>query len=212
MPSNPVDIKMEAIFNNPGDRYSAYLLLPDKIILNYGNYNNQRLFFNEQEASFVPLPSDSDPYTLVDMERIIPAEFATKSNQQLQSQYQMSFGGSILPSTAVTSSGITGGKIDTWQTTTLNIPVCIDHAPDPEIDAFLNCLNAAGNNKVAGPMPAYSHPLVVCTPTAVEDAIEKENNIVLYPNPTTGMFSIEADHGKYRIDVINQQGSSYNFV
>ncbi len=205
--SNPVDIQMSAVFNMPDDRFPAYFLLPDKIILNYGPYSNQRLFFDEQAANYVPLPNDADPYTFFNNERMILAEFASKSNQQLQNDYQMSFGGTLLPSGAVSATGIVGGKIQPWQNESMNVPICIDVAGDANLEAFNNCLGAS-SNKVSGTLPSYTHTTGGCTTTnLVEETLEVENNVVLFPNPTTGEFTIEADPGKYQVHVFDRNGS-----
>jgi len=205
--SNTAEFRMLTSFDFPGDKFTAYFLLPDKIILNYGPYTNQRLFFDAQAASFIPLPSDAAPYTFEDTERIILSEFATKSNQQLQTDYQMSFGGSLLPSNAVASAGIVGGKIAPWQATTLNVPVCYADYRENAPDDFNNCLNTAGTNKVAGPLPAYSHPVTTCTPLSVAETDIPEARLVFYPNPTRGQFSISGPLAPYKVDILDINGS-----
>lgn len=204
--SNPIDILMQASLTPPEDKSPLHFLLPDKIILNYGPYSNQRLSFDQQAASFVPLPSDTDPYTFFNGERYIRAEFAGKSNQQLQNDYSMSFGGSILPSNAVSASGIVGGKIYPWQNETLNVPVCLDVAREDRTDDINNCW-AAASNKVAGPLPAYTHPTGGCVATSSVEALEPENSLVVYPNPTSGVFTIATSPSRYRVDVLNTGGS-----
>ena len=170
--NNPVDIKMEAFFSPPEDKFPAYFLLPDKIILNYGPYANQRLYFNEQAANYKPLPYDEEPYTFFDEERYILPQFAEKTNQELQQAYQMSFGGSLLPSDAVDAPGIIGGKIRGWQNETLNIPVCVDFKKETEIEEINECISEA-NSLIEGPLPAYLHPIqnpcsIVGTPLSMQ--------------------------------------------
>lgn len=201
------EINMEVSFTSPGDKYTAYFFLPDKTILNYGPFANQRLFFNEQAASYVPLPSDAAPYTFEDTDRIILGEFATKSNQQLQSDYAMSFGGSLLPSNASTSPGIVGGQIAPWQSNTvLNVPVCINSFPENEPNEINNCLNAA-SNKVAGPLLVYTHPVSTCPPLSVSKEALPEARLVFYPNPTSGQFSIAGPLAPYHVDILDISGS-----
>ncbi|MEM1000376.1 MAG: G8 domain-containing protein [Bacteroidota bacterium] len=209
--SNPVEIQLEAVFDDPDDRYPAYFLLPDRIILNYGNFSNQRLYYDQQAAGFIPLPSDASPYTFIGTERVILAEFAAKSNQQLQSDYQMSFGGSLLPGSAVSTPGIVGGKIAPWQSTSLNVPICVDQFGDGNRDGMNNCL-AASNNKVAGPLPNYVHPTSSCTTNRPEETLASEDRVVLYPNPTTGIFTLEAQPGQYRIEVFDLNGGRIRWV
>ena len=206
--SNPVDIKMEASFSPPEDKFMGYFLLPDKIILNYGPYANQRLYFDEQAPSFSPLPVDGEPYTHFDGERYILAEFAEKTNQQLQDEYQMSFGGSILPLDAVDAAGIEGGKVSTWQNETLNVPVCVDFRKETEVEEINQCIRAAGSNKVAGSLPAYTHPIE--TNTSIDDEAgirQSKRELASYPNPTRGVVAIPVLRSEYKVDVYNILGA-----
>ena len=206
--SNPLDIKMETNFSSPGDKFPAYFLLPDKIILDYGPYNNQRLFFDEQAADYTPLPIDADPYTFEEDERVILAQFATKTNLKLQSDYQMSFGGTLLPANASTVQGIIGGKIHPWQNETLNIPVCIDAAHEFDIEEINECIEEAGASIVQEALASYNHPTSSCTTTDAKSYTDiPQNDVVIYPNPTTGRISISTSHGRYNIDIINSDGA-----
>ena len=203
---NPIDIKMEPSFSPPEDKFPAYFLLPDKTILNYGPYNNQRLYFNEQAADYTPLPSDSEPYTFFDEERYVLPEFARKTNQQLQNDYQMSFGGSILPSDAVDAAGITGGKIATWRGENLNVPVCVDFAKEVRTEAINGCITAAGDNKVAGPLPNYTHPVQNFV-TSTENSYLGGSLIKIFPNPGIERVKISTELADYNIKIYQPDGS-----
>ena len=205
---NPTEIQMEAFFSPPEDKFMAYFLLPDKIILNYGPYNNQRLFFDEQAAGYTPLPEDRDPFTLIEDERFILAEFAEKTNQQLMNQYGMSFGGSLLPTDAVDSPGIIGGKIRAWQNETLNVPVCVDFRKETEVEEINLCITDAGSNKIAGPLPAYDHPVAVNTSIDNEQDLRHSVELgVPYPNPTRGLVSTPVPLAEYNVEVFSVHGA-----
>lgn len=158
----PVDIRMEASFSPPEDKFSAFFLLPDKIILDYGPHEEQRLFFDEQAATFRPMPADAEPYTFFEESRYVPPEFAGKSNADLEATYGMSFGGTVLPVDVTTVDNIVGGRVRTWGGEVLNVPVCVDFAKETEFELINQCIAEAGSNKVAGPIPTYTHPTVVC--------------------------------------------------
>jgi len=207
--SNSTEIKMEAFFSPPEDKFPAFFLLPDKIILNYGLYDNQRLYFDEQAANYEPLPYDGAPYTFVEEERFILAEFADKTNQELQNEYNMSFGGAILPDDAQTVVGIEGGKIRTWQNDPLNLPVCINAARENNLEVINACLVAAGSDKVAGPLPNYDHPTGNCslTSSTEHELFDREElSAQIFPNPTTGMFQIVTDLRNYNLSIFAISG------
>lgn len=95
----------------------GYFLLPDDIRLNFGWFNNAKVYFNDQDANFIPAtqatkrPLGMDPNDLFP-EDITPDKYLDKTNQQLMNQYGTSFGGEILPSTAIAHPHIVGGKVD----------------------------------------------------------------------------------------------------
>ncbi|MEM8891211.1 MAG: G8 domain-containing protein [Bacteroidota bacterium] len=102
-----------------------YFLMNDQISLNYGPFQNATLYFDEQDANFTPINNSNfrlevppgDPPSDV----IIPAQFRNKTNAQLQaltSNPSTSFGGELLPASAISFPGIIGGKVDSTNTTT----------------------------------------------------------------------------------------------
>ncbi|MEM8927590.1 MAG: G8 domain-containing protein [Bacteroidota bacterium] len=211
--NHPVDIKMEAFFTPPEDKYPAYFLLPDKIILNYGDYQNQRLFFDEQAPAYTPLPMDTEPYTFFEERRYILPEFAGKNNQQLQNEYQMSFGGSLLPEDAVAVPEILGGKIREWQSETLNIPVCVEFLKETRFEEINACIQSAGNTKVAGPLPNYNHLTGMIdpdnsNPEAGENLndVNPEDILVVYPNPTRGIISLSGTPDIFQVTAFTIDG------
>lgn len=97
---------------------TLYFLLNDNITLNYGPFNNSPLYFNEQEASFVPITNSNyilqtppgDPPSDV----VVPVQYRNKTNAQLQgitNNPSTSFGGELLPAGTVDHPTIVGGKI-----------------------------------------------------------------------------------------------------
>lgn len=118
------------LLNNAGDAFAllhpdgsgvkmtAYFLLPDDIRLNFGPFNNTKVYFDEQDANYIPVPTSDllTPYLYPSEdlfpERVTPAIYLNKSNAQLMNEFGTSLGGVITPSNAVAHAMITGGKID----------------------------------------------------------------------------------------------------
>ncbi|WP_299551733.1 G8 domain-containing protein [Seonamhaeicola sp.] len=142
------------LLNNAGDSFAllhpdgsgvkmtGYFLLPDNITLNFGPFNNAKVYFDEQAADFVPVPTTNllDPLLYESEakypERLTPTVFRGKTNQQLQNLYGTSMGGVITPATAVSHAMITGGKVSN---------VTIEGCP---IDALpSNNFSIIGNNE-----------------------------------------------------------------
>ncbi|CAM1366027.1 G8 domain protein [Tenacibaculum litopenaei] len=125
------------LLNNAGDAFAllhpdgsgvkmtAYFLLPDDIQLNFGPFHNSKLYFDEQAADFIPVPSATllSPYLYPQEslfpERVTPTMFLNKSNAQLKTAFGSSFGGAITPSNAQSHSMITGGKATNINTLTI---------------------------------------------------------------------------------------------
>ncbi len=71
----------------------------DKILLNYGPYVNQQLYFESQKPDFVPFPTarpDANP------------AYIGLTNQQLWDRYGVALGGKIAPASAVPAAGLVG--------------------------------------------------------------------------------------------------------
>ncbi|WP_299551671.1 Ig-like domain-containing protein [Seonamhaeicola sp.] len=90
-----------------GIKQSVFFMLPDDITFNFGDFNNSKIYFNEQAADFIPVKEDRSRSPLnfgyeaddvLGPEKVgILAEFIGKTNQQIRDTYNMSFGGAILP-------------------------------------------------------------------------------------------------------------------
>ena len=96
-----------------------YFLMNDDITLNYGPFQNVKLYFNQQASDFIPITNSNyqlevppgDPSTDV----IIPSQYRNKTNAQLQSltsNPSTSFGGELIPNTAEMHPTIIGGMVD----------------------------------------------------------------------------------------------------
>ena len=75
------------------------VFIPDQVILDFGPFRGQRLYYEEQAASFVPFPQSG---------QYIPEQYVGKSNRQLWAEFRIAVGGEIAPPEAVTVPGIKG--------------------------------------------------------------------------------------------------------
>lgn len=96
-----------------GLKVPAYFLLPDLITLNFGPFNNSKLYFNEQISSFTPSTNQTKcPLNNPNAAKgCTPTNLVNKTNQQLMASVGLSFRREILPSNAVDHPMITGGKV-----------------------------------------------------------------------------------------------------
>lgn len=94
----------------------GYFMLPDDIRLNFGPFNNTKIYFDHQHPDTIPAttatkyPLGLDPMNLF-ADQITPDQYLNKTNQQLNDQYGASFGGELLPATVVNHPMIINGKI-----------------------------------------------------------------------------------------------------
>ncbi len=93
-------------------KMNQFFLLPDEIILNFGPFENEKLYFDAQEADFIPInevtrcPLDSDGEW-----GCVEDEFVGLSNQELLEFMGFSFGRAITPENAISHPMIIGGKV-----------------------------------------------------------------------------------------------------
>ena len=80
----------------------AGVFVPDIVTLNYGPYQNQRVYFAGQGANVVPFPS-AKPF--------LPPSYIGLTNQQLLSRFGVAVGGEILPASAIAVGGVDGGFV-----------------------------------------------------------------------------------------------------
>ena len=112
-------------------------MIPDRIVLRSNIHPEQQVYFAEQASDYIPIT-----------ESIISqgaygqylADVVGKTNQQLWSQWEMSFAGSLLPEDAVMVEGILGGMVSDVSNEPRNVPACLfineDQPPSNTFDSF----------------------------------------------------------------------------
>ncbi|MEM7457189.1 MAG: cadherin-like domain-containing protein, partial [Planctomycetota bacterium] len=96
-----------------GDGQPFFFLLPDHITM-----DGQGLYSNSQNGNFVPLQEAPDGNPIMQ----VPQSYVGKTNQQLQNQFGLSFGGNVTPSNAQNANWIRGGRLGSAMDAATNFP------------------------------------------------------------------------------------------
>ncbi|WP_299551674.1 Ig-like domain-containing protein [Seonamhaeicola sp.] len=103
-------------------KQTGYFMLPDNIILNFGPFNNSKVYFEQQRGDFTPVTSSAFlvprevPSGELFPENTTPNKYLNKDNQTLRTQYGVSFGGEITPSGTQTHPILIGGTVTNLST------------------------------------------------------------------------------------------------
>ncbi len=75
------------------------LFYDDIVILDFGPFSNQRLYYTQQEANTVLFSAPREG---------VPPEYVGLINQKLWKRYGVALGGALVPDNAYTAANITG--------------------------------------------------------------------------------------------------------
>ena len=95
-------------FAPAADSANEHFLLDDQILLDFGPYQNQQLYFYQQEADHVLFPKPPSQLIPDDPGPTIGQEFIGVSNAQIHARLKSSFGGAIAPEDAQELNRILG--------------------------------------------------------------------------------------------------------
>jgi len=128
-----------------------YFFAPQAVILNFGPFSNASAYFNEQDASFIPLTSGASGNGCAISEdwECVASQYLNKTNAQLNAQYNNSFLGTITPNTAVTHPIILGGKVSS-----IADNPCANSGGDSDNDGICANNDCDDNNANIGAMQA----------------------------------------------------------
>ena len=90
------------------DSANEHFLLDDQVLLDFGPYRNQQLYFFEQSANHILFPEPPEQLTPDDPGPTIGDEFVGVTNAEILSVLGQSFGGAIAPSDAMELDRIRG--------------------------------------------------------------------------------------------------------
>ena len=187
------------------DKFLYYFALGDNITLNYGPFQNATLYFDQQAANFVPITNanfqleviEGDPASDV----IIPTAYRNKTNAQLQNltNPSTSFGGELLPNSAVGHASIIGGKVSA-----ISVDPCSGVTPTSPTS-----VTATNNNCTS---IGLSWTATECTNSyQLERKVDNESwlvlNAMIIGTSLTDNAPAEGNN-TYRVRAQNQQGNS----
>ncbi len=94
----PYDIFLDGRIH-PRHESIMHAFYRDQILLDFGDFDRQRLYFEKQRSDAVPFP-EAGPF--------IPDEFVGKTNAELQREFGLAFGGALAPENARIDPAIRG--------------------------------------------------------------------------------------------------------
>ena len=100
--------EMDPEFAPAADSANEHFLLDDQVILDFGPFQNQQLYFYEQAADHVLFPEMPLQLTPDDPGPTIGREFVGVTNAEIDAALGMSFGGALLPQDVRQSERILG--------------------------------------------------------------------------------------------------------
>ncbi len=107
---NEVDGKGFPLLGGPsGD--DEYFFADQEIILNFGPFNNSKVYYNQQDANYIPITPENR-CSFGEESECVSNQYTNKTNAQLNAQYDKSFAGAVTPNSAVTHPIIIGGKVE----------------------------------------------------------------------------------------------------
>jgi Ca2+-binding RTX toxin-like protein len=91
-------ILMDPYFTNPVGS-TNYIFLQDQVVLNFGPYHYQRLYYAAQAPGAIPFPKSIPS---------LPNQYVGLTSQQLWNQYGVAVGGAVAPANTITVPSIVG--------------------------------------------------------------------------------------------------------
>ena len=173
---------------------SEFFLAPQRIFLNFGPFSNNGVYYNAQDADFVPIVSggSGNACSFSDPSDCIDDEYVDQTNTQLFAEHENSYLGVITPVSAVPHPIVVGGKVDSIANNIVDLEEesdCLTLYPNPTSDYF----------KIEGDFNNYSIQILSSDGT-------------LYQNVSNQNSPIEIDlsslpNGLYFVKVVNLQNS-----
>ena len=173
---------------------SEFFLAPQRIFLNFGPFSNNGVYYNAQDADFIPIVSGSsgNACSFSDPSDCIDDEYVGQTNTQLFAEHENSYLGVITPVSAVPHPIVVGGKVDSIANNIVELEEesdCLTLYPNPTSNYF----------KIEGDFNNYSIQILSSDGT-------------LYQNVSNQNSPIEIDlsslpNGLYFVKVTNLQNS-----
>ena len=100
--------EMDPEFAPAADSANEHFLLDDQVLLDFGAYQNQQLYFYEQAPEHIIFPEPPDQLTPDDPGPTVGQEFVGVTNAEIHAGLGSSFGGALLPDDAAEYERILG--------------------------------------------------------------------------------------------------------
>jgi hypothetical protein len=177
-----------------------YLFAPQEITLNFGQFSNTKVYFNEQDGSYVPITSGNQ-CAISSSSDCVDSKYLNQTNTQLKTKFGKSFLGAIMPSTAVTNALVVGGKVDGGVT------------------SALGGISPAADQIISYPVPVYSQLKLKLPPSlsaqsqitaTIYDTRGKQ--LLTSPNAQAGVDLSSLPAGTYMLHLHIRQGQHTRVV
>ncbi|MEY2908272.1 MAG: hypothetical protein RLZZ602_795, partial [Pseudomonadota bacterium] len=106
--SERIYFEMDADQRPAADSANEHYFLDDQVVLDFGSYNGQQLYFYEQQGDYVLFPEMPVQLTPDDPGPEVGEEIIGLTNAELQTMLELSVGGAIVPENAVQLERISG--------------------------------------------------------------------------------------------------------
>lgn len=162
---------------------SEYFLNPQEIILNFGPFTNERAYYNEQDANYIPLVSGSsgNACSFSDLTESVDDDFVDKTNIQLYAEYNTSYLGVLTPISAVQHPIVVGGKVDS---VVINNVVNVEEESDCLLKLYPN--PTSDYLKIEGDFNVYSIQIFSSDGRIYQDILGQSNSVEIdmtsFPN------------------------------
>lgn len=186
------------------DFQHKFFMIPDRIMVNVDGLENKRLFYNAQQADYIPITVDN----LFEAEGPFINDVEGRTNQALKNEFNLAFAGNLMPNDATDHPFVDGGKISSTDPAT-PLPVChfIDEvlleANSYDDFDWYACWEDTSNKTNGFDSPSSS----LCDSFSdVNEIADESTEFLLYPNPARDEFWINGLEGAYTIDVLALDG------
>ena len=146
-----------------------YFFAPLEVTLNFGPFQNSTVYFEAQDANFIPIISGNRCTFSDGGEFCVSSQYVGKTNTQLNAQYNNSFLGAITPANAVINSIIVGGKV-----TNVTMNACSDQGGDVDNDGVCANNDCDDNNPNIGAKQTVGTSCNDGNPMTANDVIQSD--------------------------------------
>lgn len=215
--SNIINFKMEgkktlegALFIAEPEFAHRFFLIPDRIVVNNSQFDEQRLYYDEQAPDYIPISEQN----IDEADGRYKLDILQKTNQQLFDAFGLCFAGAILPEDAINVERVLGGKISSnGLKTNMNFPDCgfINEPQGPPnfyngFD-FYDCWESS--QRVGGVTGYFDHVTGQKVDSPVLGLSQRQFLSTIYPNPGSNLMHIRGEKNEiFSLKIHNMLGQT----